>query len=175
MIKEQLGMLPPIPDSDATPPMLVGEISRLFGLWMRTNSGEATGIMSKMSARILMGYLAHHDGVSQLELAEAVKLRPPTVSVILKEMEEEDLVRRETNEDDQRAVRVYLTDKGHGYDAYICENLRRADRLVMQDFTDEEYEAAKKVLLRMRNNILKELAPKREPAVNEGKTSRKGT
>ena len=72
-------------------------------------------------------------------------------------MEEEGLIRRETNEDDQRAVRVYLTEKGRGHDEFVRENLLRADRIVMRNFSEEEYEVTKKVLLRMRDNILSDL------------------
>ena len=149
---------PPCPDPEqVTPPMLVNEISRLFGAWMRTNSGETVGVMSQNSARLIMRHLSFCDGVSQLELVRATSLKAPTISVTLKKMEEEGLIRRETNEDDQRAVRVYLTEKGRGHDEFVRENLLRADRIVMRNFSEEEYEVTKKVLLRMRDNILSDL------------------
>ena len=158
-MERELPPCPPLDDDARTPMMIVNELSRLFGAWMRTNSGETTGVMSQNSARLILRELAHRDGISQLELVRATALKPPTVSVTLKKMEAEGLVRREVNENDQRAVRVFLTEKGRGHDSYVRENLHRADCLVMQNISEEDREQVKKVLLKMRNNILNDLGP----------------
>lgn len=161
------------PEREVTPPMLVNEISRLFGAWMRENTGEMTGVMSQTSAKEMMRYLSGHEGVSQLELVKATRLKPPTVSLTLKKMEEEGLIVRKTNREDQRAVQVYLTEKGRGYDEFVRETLHRADLLLMQNFTEQEYETAKKVLMRMRENILKDLKNTKVcPEIPEGSDKR---
>lgn len=137
-----------------TPPMLVNEIARLFHARMK--GVELSGVMSQDSARLIMRELSREDGVSQLRLTTLTHLKAPTVSVALRRMEEENLVVREKDPDDQRAVRVYLTDYGRAHNLRVHERLRELDALLMEGFDEEERELLKTLLLRMRENILPE-------------------
>ena len=137
-----------------TPPMLVNEISRLFGARMRTYDIE--GVMTQDSARLIMRALLHKDGCSQLELVRQTHLTPPTVSVTLRRMESEGLVLRRQNELDQRAVCVFLTEKGKAHNEEIRKRLQALDAELMRDFSAEEIELLRKMLERMRDNILPE-------------------
>ncbi|MBQ9784327.1 MAG: MarR family transcriptional regulator [Clostridia bacterium] len=135
-----------------TPPMLVNEIARLFHARMKTY--ELSGVMSQDSARLIMRALSREDGVSQLHLATQTHLKTPTVSVTLRRMEEEGLVRREQDIMDLRMTRVYLTDKGRAHNSAVLEHLHRLDDELMRGFTKEETETLRKLLERMRDNIL---------------------
>ena len=135
-----------------TPPMLVNEIARLFHARMRMYDLE--GVMTQDSARLIMRALMHEDGCSQLDLVRQTHLKPPTVSVTLRRMEAEELVRREQNENDLRAVRVFLTEKGKLHNRQIREHLVAMDEMLMQGFTPEETEQLRQMLERMRNHIL---------------------
>ena len=135
-----------------TPPMLVNEISRLFGARMRMHDLE--GVMSQDSARLIMRALIHEDGCSQLELVRQTHLKPPTVSVTLRRMEEEGLVERRQNEMDLRAVCVYLTEKGKAHNREIKEHLVEIDNELMRGFDESEIELLRQMLERMRDNIL---------------------
>lgn len=135
-----------------TPPMLVNEISRLFGARMRMQDSE--GIMSQDSVRLIMRALVHDDGCSQLELVRQTHLKAPTVSVALRRMEEEGLVERRQNEMDLRAVCVFLTEKGKAYNQQIRKRLGEIDDELMSGFTEAEIECLRQLLERMRDNIL---------------------
>ena len=135
-----------------TPPMLVNEIARLFHARMRRY--DLSGVMSQDSARLIMRALAHADGVSQLGLCDATHLKAPTVSVTLKRMEEEGLVERRQDPMDQRVTRVYLTESGKAHNRRVCERLHGLDAELMQGFCEEETELLRKLLIRMRDNIL---------------------
>ncbi len=135
-----------------TPPMLVNEIARLFQARMRMYDLE--GVMAQDSARLIMRALMHTDGCSQLDLVHQTHLKAPTVSVTLRRMEAEELVRREQNENDLRAVRVFLTEKGKSHNRQIRERLHVMDEVLMQNFTSEETEQLRQMLVRMRDNIL---------------------
>lgn len=135
-----------------TPPMLVNEISRLFGARMRMHDLE--GVMSQDSARLIMRALIHTDGCSQLELVRQTHLKAPTVSVTLRRMEEEGLVERRQNEMDLRAVRVWLTEKGKAHNQEIRMRLGEIDAELMRGFTEDEIECLRQMLERMRDNIL---------------------
>ena len=137
-----------------TPPMLVNEISRLFHAQMKTYDLE--GVMSQDSARLIMRVLARGDGVSQLSLAQATHLKTPTVSVVLKKMEDEGLVERRQDETDRRAVRVYLTERGREHNRRVFARLLELDAVLMEGFNDEETKLLLGFLERMRENILPE-------------------
>ena len=145
-----------------TPPMLVNEIARLFHARMKQY--ELTGVMSQDSARLIMRALAREDGVSQLHLATVTHLKTPTVSVTLRRMEEEGLVRRESDKMDLRMTRVYLTEKGRSHNRAVFERLHRLDEELMQGFSEEETEAFRKLLERMRDNILPTVCQKNTDA-----------
>jgi DNA-binding MarR family transcriptional regulator len=71
--------------------------------------------------------LAHCDGITQSELADAVFLTRPTVTRILQRMERSGLVERRTDPDDQRHTRVVITGAGRDLaarlDAVLTEYL----------------------------------------------------
>lgn len=56
--------------------------------------------------------LAHHDGITQRELAERLQLAPATVTAMLQRMEREGSIERWTDPDDQRLTRIRLTESG---------------------------------------------------------------
>ncbi len=134
------------------PPMLVNEIARLFQARMRIY--DKGGVMSQDSARLIMRALAHRDGCSQLELVRQTHLKAPTVSVTLRRMEENGLVERRQNELDMRAVRVYLTEKGKTHNRQVREHLNEVDEELMKGFDEKEIEELRRMLEKMRDNIL---------------------
>jgi DNA-binding MarR family transcriptional regulator len=56
--------------------------------------------------------LGSGEGVSQRELAEKVRLAPPTVTAMLQKMERGGLIERTGDENDQRVTRLRLTESG---------------------------------------------------------------
>ena len=56
--------------------------------------------------------LAEHDGMSQRELAHALRLSPPTVTAMLKRMERAGTIERRPDATDGRVTRVHLTASG---------------------------------------------------------------
>ena len=135
-----------------TPPMLVNEIARLFHGRMR--AFEADGAMTQESARQIMRVLAHEDGCSQLDLVRRTHLKPPTVSISLKRLEAEGLVRRVTDDMDMRVVRVYLSEGGRAHNERVRERLKCIDATLMQGFSEDETDCLLQFLERMRDNIL---------------------
>ena len=69
-------------------------------------------------------------------------------------MEEEGLVERRQNENDLRAVCVYLTEKGKAHNREIKAHLVEIDNELMRGFDEKEIEMLRQMLERMRDNIL---------------------
>ena len=152
-----------------TPPMLVNEIARLFHAKMR--SFETDSLMTQDSIRLILRELGHADGCSQLELVEKTHLKPPTISVTLKKLEDEGLVVRQHDPMDMRVTRVYLSQKGREHQALVRERLHCVDMTLMQGFDEEETAQLLQFLERMRNNILPEKA-KNNPATTLEKNTK---
>jgi len=95
------------------------------------------------------------DGRTQKEIAEALGLRPPTVTVILRRMERNGLVRRETDPEDLRAVRVYLTERGRNLQKEVERIHRALEKECFFGFTQKERRRLHEFLIRIRENLEK--------------------
>lgn len=150
------GSMPPPPkraerENAPLSPRLCMEISRLLRARMQS---EETGIMSQSTARIVMAHLAANGSMVQLDIVHATRLKPPTVSVLLRRMEEEGYVTRVTDENDRRAVRVALTQKGIDFDREHLARLWTNDHQAVAGFTPEECATLEALLTRMRDNLV---------------------
>lgn len=143
-----------------TVPMLVNEIARLFDERMCRTTTEP--LQNQTSCRLLLRHLAHMEGCTQLDLVKVTHLKPPTVSVTLKKLEDNGFVRRESDENDLRAIRVHLTEKGKALDRATLSRLKEGDDILMEGITAEEQEYLRKVLTKMRNNMLQRLESERD-------------
>ena len=63
--------------------------------------------------------MVEKDGISQGELSERFEVGPSRVTRLAKKLERDGLLRRERDPEDNRVVRMYLTEKGRG----LTENL----------------------------------------------------
>jgi DNA-binding MarR family transcriptional regulator len=95
------------------------------------------------------------NGQSQKELADKLNIKPATVTVMLNRMEKAELVERRQDTDDQRVSRVYLTQKGRESYKKVIEVIRTMESECFNNFTEEEKALLRKLLMQMRNNLLK--------------------
>ena len=146
---------------EKTPPMLLNEVSRLcMSVVHKAHEDSRSG--SQHSARIILARLAKCDGLTQAELVSVSKMTAPSISATLKNMEADGLIVRRRDEEDQRAVRVYLTELGKMTDEKNFEIIRSVDRLAMEGISEKEQEIFVEVLLKMRCNLMEELNYKNE-------------
>ena len=59
----------------------------------------------------VLGLLAYKDGLSQREIAEHLRIKPPTVNVTVQRLEKAGFLYREADEKDQRISRIYLANR----------------------------------------------------------------
>ena len=76
----------PLTDDMLTPAMLIGHISRAQRCTLRSRENDP--IMTQNSCRSILFCLSREEGITQLELARRAGLKPPTVSVALKHLED---------------------------------------------------------------------------------------
>ncbi len=151
--KKEFPVPPARQELSDTPLKFCNEISRLFRHRMREME-NSEGIMTQPGAHLVLSVLAACEGINQLELVKQTHLRPPTVSVILRKMEEEGLVERRSNPNDLRSVQVYLTDAGRELDRKSIVGIQKLDAVAMQSLTEEEIELLMKLLPKIRDSLL---------------------
>jgi len=88
--------------------LLLARVSRLVGREWRM---KLEGIGLYHAQGMILFTLWREDGIAQNGLAQALHIAPPTVSSTLKRMERDGWIERHRDGEDQRIVRVYLTEK----------------------------------------------------------------
>lgn len=133
-------------------PRIIMDISRMLRYRVRSKETEA-GVMQSHAARLLMAHLAVCGKMSQLALAEKTHFSTPTVSILLRKMEQEGYVLRLPDERDRRVMLVSLTSKGITFDREHLNRISENDRRATKGFTAEEEEVLVSLLLRMQDNL----------------------
>ena len=157
-MRKKMEVLVPMPkrkELSDTPIKLCNEISRLFRAHLRENERHE-GVMSQHGAHLVLSTLAVGDGINQKELVSKTHLRPPTVSVILRRMEEEGIVERRSSEADMRSVCVYLTDVGRELDRKNIERIKNIDAFALDGISAEEIKMLMEILPKIRDNLVSE-------------------
>jgi len=94
---------------------LLGTLRQHKQLMLRTLAGQG----SHPGQIFCLHVLAGHDGMSQRDLAEALRLSPPTVSKMLQAMQKAGSVERRPDAADQRLTRVFLTAAGRDLEGHM--------------------------------------------------------
>ena len=101
----------------------------------------------------LLTYLFRYEGVSQTKLAEYMDLAPMTLTRQIDKLEEDGLLSRRQDARDRRTNLIYLTAKSQPLMDHMHEIAVEAKEAAFKNFSDEEREALRKYLLRMRENM----------------------
>lgn len=98
--------------------------------------------------------LAEEDGQTVNKLGEKLFLASSTLTPLLKNLEKQGIVLRQRSKEDERKVRILLTDKGRELhkDSHRC-----IDIFYSLGLTLEETSVLQKVLVRLRDNLLHSL------------------
>ena len=93
------------------------------------------------------------DGMTQSEIAQQLAVQGATITDILQRMEEAGFVSRMRDPDDNRLVRVYLTDMGREKERFIMEQFLKLESAIFADFDDRERAQLRAYLNRALNNM----------------------
>ena len=104
----------------------------------------------------LLMQIAHHNGIKQSDLAKKMNFSAPTVSVSVQKLEENGLVVRQPDSNDQRGFCIYLTDRGSEMTEKIKETFVKCENVLAKDFTPEQLDTLRSLLKKMYTNISEE-------------------
>jgi len=97
--------------------------------------------------------LMENDSLTQLELVKITELKAPTISITLRNMEREGIVRREKNDNDRRETHVFITDKGRKMYAKVLMALENAEKTMLNGISDKELKSLRSTLDKMSANL----------------------
>lgn len=127
----------------------------------RIAQSSAKALQNELAALNLTGAqffilrcLSDEMGQTQKELAEQLEITSPSLTVMLKPLEEKGLIRRETHSRDARAKLIYLTEQGKEFlQNRIQPIIRRLEERLLSGFSDQERQKLAGWLERMVQNV----------------------
>ncbi len=96
------------------------------------------------------------EGITHSELAGQLHVQPATITNALKRMERAGFVERRQDAEDQRVSRVYLTEAGRDIRDAVEGVWRELEEKTFAGFSSEERALLNRLLLRIRNNLMRE-------------------
>jgi DNA-binding MarR family transcriptional regulator len=97
--------------------------------------------------------LWQQDGLTQSQLAETLCVQPPTIHKMLSRMEASGLVRRETDAEDSRVSRVYLTAEARKLRDSVDQVWATSEAQTLRNLTTEERVLLRRLLLQVLSNL----------------------
>lgn len=101
----------------------------------------------------VLGLLAYKDGLSQREIAEHLRIKPPTVNVTVQRLEKAGFLFRKADEKDQRVSRIYLTEKGKQVKERGMKRVEENEKILFDGFSDAELCLLRRFLEQITANI----------------------
>lgn len=101
----------------------------------------------------LLFIIGSQEGQSQKELADRLKIKAATITVMLGRMERSGMVERQPDPNDQRISRVYLTEKGKKLRQEALDALLSVEEECFKNITSEEKLLLRRLLMQIRDNL----------------------
>lgn len=108
--------------------------------------------MHRAQATLLCRLFAR-DGMTQSEIAEQLSVQGATVTNMLQRMEEAGLVARRRDPEDNRLVRVYLTDLGRKQERAITGQFVKVEQAIFEGLEIEERAKLRRMLRQILRNM----------------------
>jgi MarR family transcriptional regulator, organic hydroperoxide resistance regulator len=102
----------------------------------------------KLLARLWLG-----DGITQMQLCEHLKCEPPTVTNMVKSLEQNGFIYRKRDEQDARVMRIFLTDKGRELEKPVDFKWKQQQEKLLHTILPEERLIIREIMKRMERNL----------------------
>ncbi len=129
---------------------LIGELSKKINNLTADNAHNDT---VPKGMKLVLQCLMKTDGVTQLDIVRFTGFKAPTISIMIQKMESLGLVTRKPDENDLRAMRVFITENGRDvyYDAVM--NVKQIEGKVLRGISEKEQKALVRILHKMNRNL----------------------
>ncbi|WP_124114957.1 MarR family winged helix-turn-helix transcriptional regulator [Paenibacillus xylanexedens] len=102
----------------------------------------------------LLHRLWMEDGVTQMQLCEHLKCEPPTVTNMVKSLEQNGFIYRKRDTQDARVMRIYLTENGKILEKPVNKKWREQQEKLLHSISEEERLILRKLMQQMERNIV---------------------
>jgi len=123
----------------------------------KAHRGNVAGLLAEVGLHVgqemVLVELWEQDGLRGGELAARLRVEPPTVTKMLRRLENCGLVERSRDPEDARSFRVYLTDEGRALREPVTHCWQRAEEKTLANLSAEERQALHGLLTKMRGNL----------------------
>ncbi|MBB3999026.1 MarR family winged helix-turn-helix transcriptional regulator [Aureimonas pseudogalii] len=111
----------------------------------------AEGLYPGQDSLLLL--LGERDGLALREVAQALAVRPPTITKTIARMTKEGLVEKRVCTTDARQSFVHLTERGHGVLATVRQARDETERTALRGLKRKERKTLRKLLARVERNF----------------------
>lgn len=118
-----------------------------------TEQLKTTGITSSQCAVLDFLFQTNKEEVSQRDVERYLSLKNPTVTGLLKRLDEKGFILCVPNEKDRRKKNIYLTEKAYDIRRRMEADRKRTEKKLTLGMTKKEVEALKKGLNKVLYNI----------------------
>jgi len=101
----------------------------------------------------ILNLLEQEEGLSQSEIAEKSIKDKANITRILDVMQRNGLIQRQKHENDRRAYKIFLTDKGRELQGALAKHVQKIDNQACEDLNAEELKELKRILKKMYANL----------------------
>lgn len=134
-------------------------VRRLISQTMRLYFAQNYRVLEKLQihpgqAPVLFE-LHRRGGLCLRELCDILYVRPSTVTVMIRRMEKNGLLYRQTDRKDQRMVRLFLTEKGKAAVRLLAEATGELEKICFAGFSREELLLLKRFVMQIKDNLSK--------------------
>jgi DNA-binding MarR family transcriptional regulator len=95
--------------------------------------------------------------INQRDIEKALSLSNPSVSGLLKRLEQKGFIKRHLNPIDTRSYIVELTEQAYEIVEIIYENVTQTEKILFKGFSDEEIITAQKLLNLIADNVIENM------------------
>jgi len=153
MMPEGMPPVPPVPPpddlpGDALPPFFPGDRSVKVKF-----SNRQWAFATMRSQGRLLGLLSQSDGLFIKDIVEAFDIRPSSASELVSKLEKNGFVRVESDTEDKRARKVFLTDEGKALADKMKETRTEITNELFDGLTEEEQGQLLALLKKMNGSL----------------------
>ncbi|GGO04997.1 MarR family winged helix-turn-helix transcriptional regulator [Saccharibacillus kuerlensis] len=102
----------------------------------------------------LLARLWQGDGIMQMQLCEHLNCEPPTITNMVKSLEQNGFITRKRDERDARVMRIFLTDTGKDLEKPVELRWKRQQEKLLHSILPEERLLLRRILKQMESNLL---------------------
>ncbi|MDD3137383.1 MAG: MarR family transcriptional regulator [Lachnospiraceae bacterium] len=118
-----------------------------------TNRLKAIGITSSQCAVLDYLFRANQEEINQRDVEHYLNLKNPTVTGLLKRLDEKGFILCVPNTTDRRCKNIHLTEKAYDIQKKMEADRKQMDRALLRKMTKKEIETFRKLLMKVADNV----------------------